>query len=95
MKIATWNVNSINARIPRVTEWLSEASPDVALLQELKCVDEKFPRTEIEDLGYNIVTHGQKSYNGVAILSKHPIEDVMIGLPVMTVMNKQDILKPQ
>ena len=81
MKIATWNVNSINARIPRVTEWLSEASPDVALLQELKCVDEKFPRTEIEDLGYNIVTHGQKSYNGVAILSKHPIEDVMIGLP--------------
>lgn len=81
MKIATWNVNSINARIPRVTEWLSEASPDVALLQELKCVDEKFPRTEIEDLGYNIVTHGQKSYNGVAILSKHPFEDVMIGLP--------------
>ena len=81
MKIATWNVNSINARIPRVSEWLSQASPDVALLQELKCVDEKFPRTEIEDLGYNIVTHGQKSYNGVAILSKHPIEDVMIGLP--------------
>ena len=81
MKIATWNVNSINARIPRVTEWLSQASPDVALLQELKCVDEKFPRTEIEDLGYNIITHGQKSYNGVAILSKHPIEDVMIGLP--------------
>lgn len=81
MKIATWNVNSINARIPRVTEWLSQASPDVALLQELKCVDEKFPRTEIEDLGYNIVTHGQKSYNGVAILSKHPVEDVMIGLP--------------
>lgn len=81
MKIATWNVNSINARIPRVSEWLSQASPDVALLQELKCVDEKFPRTEIEDLGYNIVTHGQKSYNGVAILSKHPVEDVMIGLP--------------
>jgi exodeoxyribonuclease-3 len=84
MKIVTWNVNSINARLPRVTEWLSEFSPDVALLQELKCMDEKFPNTEIEDLGYNVITHGQKSYNGVAILSKHPIEDVMI------VMNKQD-----
>ena len=81
MKIATWNVNSINARLPRVTEWLSEFSPDVALLQELKCMDEKFPKTEIEDLGYNVITHGQKSYNGVAILSKHPIEDVLVGLP--------------
>lgn len=81
MKIASWNVNSIKARLPRVTDWLAEFKPDVALLQELKCLDENFPAMEIEDLGYNIVTHGQKSYNGVAILSKHPIEDVMIGLP--------------
>ena len=81
MKIASWNVNSIKARLPRVTEWLSEFKPDVVLLQELKCIDENFPREEIEDLGYNVVTHGQKSYNGVAILSKYPIEDVMAGLP--------------
>jgi len=81
MKIASWNVNSIKARLPRVTEWLKEFNPDVVLLQELKCVDEAFPRLEIEDLGYNVETHGQKTYNGVAILSKHPIEDVMTGLP--------------
>ena len=81
MKIASWNVNSIKARLPRVTEWLSEFNPDVAVLQELKCIDENFPREEIEDLGYNIATHGQKSYNGVAILSKYPIEDLMTGLP--------------
>ncbi len=81
MKIATWNVNSIKARLPRVLEWLQEASPDVALLQELKVVDEAFPRLEIEDLGYNVESHGQKAYNGVAILSKRPIEDVERGLP--------------
>ena len=81
MKIASWNVNSIKARLPRVTEWLSEFQPDVALFQELKCIDDNFPRMEIEDLGYNVATHGQKTYNGVAILSKYPIEDVMVGLP--------------
>ncbi|WP_417318418.1 exodeoxyribonuclease III [Emcibacter sp.] len=81
MKIASWNVNSVKARLPRVVEWLSEFQPDVVLLQELKCIDENFPRMEIEDLGYNVVTHGQKTYNGVAILSKYPIEDVMVGLP--------------
>ncbi len=81
MKIATWNVNSIKARLPRVTEWLKEAGPDVVLLQELKVVDEAFPRDAIEDLGYNVETHGQKTYNGVAILSKRPIEDVERGLP--------------
>lgn len=74
MKIATWNVNSIKARLPRVLEWLAEFQPDVALLQEIKCVDEAFPALEIGDAGYNIATSGQKSYNGVAILSKHPIE---------------------
>ena len=81
MKIATFNVNSIKARLPRVLEWLKEAGPDVALLQEIKVVDEGFPAMEIEDLGYNVEVHGQKTYNGVAILSKRPIEDVTRGLP--------------
>lgn len=67
--------------MPRVTEWLAEFKPDVALLQETKVLDENFPALEIEDLGYNIAVHGQKSYNGVAIFSKYPIEDVMCGLP--------------
>jgi len=81
MKIASFNINGIKARLPRLTEWLQESNVDVALLQEIKSVDETFPREAIEDLGYNIVTHGQKSFNGVAILSKFPIEDVMHGLP--------------
>lgn len=79
--IATWNVNSIRARLPVVLDWLKSANPDIVLLQEIKCVDEQFPREEIEDLGYNIATHGQKSYNGVAILAKRPIEDVQRGIP--------------
>ncbi|PJK28212.1 exodeoxyribonuclease III [Minwuia thermotolerans] len=81
MRIATWNVNSIKARLPRVVEWLGAAAPDVVCLQETKCEDQNFPAMEIEDLGYNIAIHGQKSYNGVAILSKRPIEDVQTGLP--------------
>ena len=80
MIIASWNVNSIKARLPRVTEWLSEFKPDVLLLQELKCIDDDFPREEIKTLGYHIETHGQKTYNGVAILSKYPIENVIRGL---------------
>ncbi len=72
--IATWNVNSIKARLPRALEWLSEANPDIVLLQELKCVSEAFPTEAIEELGYNVETSGQKTYNGVAILSKFPIE---------------------
>ena len=79
--IATWNVNSIKARLPNALDWLKSAKPDVVLLQELKCIDDNFPRLEIEELGYNVVTHGQKTYNGVAILSKSPPEDVMVGLP--------------
>ncbi len=80
MKIATWNVNSIKARLPRVTEWLAEAMPDVVLLQETKCVDDAFPRMEIEDMGYNVALCGQKTYNGVAILSKRPLEDIVCVL---------------
>ncbi|MGE0714761.1 MAG: exodeoxyribonuclease III [Alphaproteobacteria bacterium] len=81
MKIATFNVNSVKARLPNLVEWLRDVGPDVVVLQELKCVDEAFPASEIEDLGYNVATHGQKTYNGVAILAKSPIEDVERGLP--------------
>ena len=81
MKIASFNINGIKARLPRLSEWLQEGNIDVAVLQEIKSVDENFPREAIEDLGYNIATHGQKSFNGVAILSKFPIEDVVCGLP--------------
>jgi len=81
MQIATWNVNSVNARLETVLAWFREANPDVACLQELKCVDEKFPYEAFEALGYNIAVHGQKTYNGVALLSKYPLEDVRKGLP--------------
>lgn len=79
--IASWNVNSIKARLPNVLAWLESASPDIALFQELKTVEDNFPRLEIEALGYHCAVQGQKSYNGVAILSKQPLEDVMMGLP--------------
>jgi exodeoxyribonuclease-3 len=81
MKIATFNINGIKARLPALTDWLVEAQPDVALLQEIKSTDETFPRTHFEDLGYQVETHGQKSFNGVAILSKLPLEDISRGLP--------------
>ena len=81
MKIATFNINGIKARIDALPAWLDEAQPDVALLQEIKSVDETFPREIFEDRGYNVETHGQKSFNGVAILSKRPLEDVTRGLP--------------
>ncbi|HWA60595.1 MAG TPA: exodeoxyribonuclease III [Caulobacteraceae bacterium] len=81
MRIATWNVNSINARLETVLGWFEEAAPDVACLQEIKCVDEKFPAEAFERLGYNVAVHGQKTYNGVALLSKTPLEDVRKGLP--------------
>jgi exodeoxyribonuclease III len=80
MRIATWNVNSVNARLETVLAWLGEHQPDVACFQEIKCVDEKFPREPFESLGYNVETHGQKSYNGVALLSKLPLSDVRRGL---------------
>lgn len=81
IKVATWNVNSVKARLPNVLAWLKEFTPDVVLLQEIKCVDDGFPCLELEDAGYNLATHGQKSYNGVAILSKSPLEDVERRLP--------------
>jgi exodeoxyribonuclease-3 len=81
MRLATWNVNSVNARLETVLGWFEAASPDVAVLQEIKCIDEKFPAEAFERLGYNVAVHGQKTYNGVAMLSKHPLEDVRKGLP--------------
>lgn len=81
MKIATFNINGIKARATALPDWLDEAQPDVVLLQEIKSVDEGFPRELFEDRGYNVETHGQKGFNGVAILSKLPLEDVTRGLP--------------
>ena len=83
MRIATWNVNSVNARLENVLAWFESAAPDVAVLQEIKCVDEKFPAEAFERLGYNVAVHGQKTYNGVAMLSKYPLEDVRRGLPFL------------
>src|SRR5215510_12812410 len=80
MRIATWNVNSVRARLERLTAWLSETRPDVVLLQETKCVDEQFPREPLEELGYQVAAHGQRTYNGVAILARERIEDVRRGL---------------
>lgn len=81
MKIATFNINGIKARINALPDWLDAAEPDVVMLQEIKSVDEAFPREVFEERGYNVETHGQKSFNGVAILSKLPLEDVTRGLP--------------
>ncbi len=81
MRIATWNVNSINARLETIIGWFEAERPDVACLQEIKCVDEKFPAEAFERLGYTVATHGQKSYNGVAMLALTPLEDVRRGLP--------------
>ncbi|WP_226550897.1 exodeoxyribonuclease III [Celeribacter naphthalenivorans] len=81
MKIASFNINGIKARVNALQDWLKEAEPDVAILQEIKSVDENFPRELFEDMGYNVETHGQKSFNGVALLSKLPLEDVTRGLP--------------
>lgn len=81
MRIATWNVNSVRQRLEHLTRWLGEAQPDLVCLQELKCMEEAFPRSEIEALGYNVAVSGQKTFNGVALLSKSPLEDIRIGLP--------------
>lgn len=81
MRIATFNVNGIAARLPRLLEWLESRKPDVACLQEVKCVDERFPAADIEALGYHVLVHGQKSFNGVAILSREPATEVQRGLP--------------
>jgi exodeoxyribonuclease III len=82
MKIATWNINGVKARLESALTWLREAEPDVACFQEIKCVTEAFPSAVFEDMGYNIAVHGQKGFNGVAVLSKRPFDEVSVrGLP--------------
>lgn len=81
MKIVTWNINGVRARIGNLTHWLTESQPDIVCLQEIKCEDAQFPRAEIETLGYNVETNGQKGFNGVALLSKLPFDEVNRGLP--------------
>ncbi len=81
MKVATWNVNSLRVRLPHLLDWLARAQPDVVGLQELKCTDEQFPRAELEAAGWHIASNGQKTYNGVAILSRHPVENVQRDMP--------------
>jgi exodeoxyribonuclease III len=81
VRIATWNVNSIKQRIDSARAWLAERQPELVCLQETKCVDDAFPRIEFESLGYNVAIHGQKTFNGVAILSKFKFDEVSRGLP--------------
>jgi exodeoxyribonuclease-3 len=80
MRIATWNVNSVRQRLDNLLTWLKERQPDIVCLQEIKCVDDAFPREAIESLGYNVAVHGQKAFNGVALLSKLPFDEVAPGL---------------
>ena len=87
LSIATWNLNSIRARLEVLLKWLKLNNPDILLLQELKAQEENIPREEIEDLNYNFITFGQKAYNGVAILSKFPVSDITFNLPTF----KEDI----
>ncbi len=81
MKVATFNINGIKARANALPEWLKSADPDVVVLQEIKSVDEAFPKEIFEEMGFAVETHGQKSFNGVTILSKYPLEEVVRGLP--------------
>jgi len=81
MKIATWNINGVRARIETALAWVREAAPDIVGLQEIKTVDEGFPAAAFEELGYNVATHGQKGFNGVALLSKLPFDEINRGLP--------------
>lgn len=81
MKIATWNINGVRARLDGATAWLKDAAPDILCFQEIKSEDAAFPREAFEDLGYNVATHGQKGFNGVAILSKLPFDELSRGLP--------------
>lgn len=81
MKIATWNVNSLKVRLPHVLDWLDSACPDILALQETKLTDENFPQAAIEEAGYQVVFHGQKTYNGVALISRESPLDIMSVLP--------------
>ncbi len=80
MRIATWNVNSVRQRLESLQAWLKEREPDIVCLQEIKCQDDAFPREPLEAMGYNVAVHGQKTFNGVALLSKLPFDEVAPGL---------------
>jgi len=81
MKLATWNVNSLKVRLPQLIDWLAQVRPDIVCLQELKLEDPKFPRAELESAGYQCAFSGQKTYNGVAILSRAPLLEPAAGIP--------------
>ena len=81
MKIATWNVNSVKVRLPHLLDFLKSAQPDVLCLQEIKCLENDFPRLEVAALGYHVEAIGQRAYNGVALVSKEPARDIVRGLP--------------
>ncbi|MGH8126549.1 MAG: exodeoxyribonuclease III [Rhodanobacteraceae bacterium] len=89
MKIASWNINSLKVRLPHVEQWCREARPDVLALQETKTQDDKFPREAIEACGYHVAYSGQKTYNGVAILAREPLEDVVAGVPGLDDLHKR------
>jgi exonuclease III len=94
MKIATWNINGVKARIDNLTQWLKDSDPDIVCLQEIKTIDDAFPRLEIEALGYHVETHGQKGFNGVAILSKTTPDEVNRGLPAIRWTSRRASSKP-
>jgi exodeoxyribonuclease III len=81
MKIATWNVNSLRVRLPHLLDWLAQAQPDVLGIQELKCTEEQFPFAELQAAGYQAVANGQKTYNGVALLARQPLQDASRDMP--------------
>tara|TARA_Y100000588_G_C14274234_1_gene933686 strand:+ start:1473 stop:2255 length:783 start_codon:yes stop_codon:yes gene_type:complete len=81
VKVASWNINSVRARLANIKEWLSQRDPDVVLFQEIKCINDDFPLKEFESSGYNVAVNGQKSYNGVAIIAKFPITKIKNNLP--------------
>ena len=91
MRLAAWNVNSLKVRLPHLTDWLAKAQPDVVCLQELKLEDAKFPRAELETVGYQSACYGQKTYNGVAILARTALQDVSTGMPGFTDDHKRVI----
>jgi exodeoxyribonuclease-3 len=93
VKIATWNINSVRMRIKYLREFLIETNPDIVLLQEIKCETDKFPVNELSDLPYNIYVHGQKSYNGVAILSKFPADEIVKYFPEIDCTDQSRIIE--
>ena len=93
LKISSWNVNGIRARLEEIPLWLKEYSPDIVCLQETKCINEDFPSNIFEELGYNLYLNGQKSFNGVAIFSKYELTDIDFRLYPIRMTNKRGLLK--